>query len=303
MFTDAQMMYFYVETPLHAGTGRALGSVDLPIQRERITGYPMVQSSSVKGKLRATADKKMSKDDVITVFGPDLETGNASDHSGALAPGDAKLLLFPVRSLHGVFAWATCATALQRFVRDFAMTQTTESGTQLDWKIPELALDDAAVVTASDLVANGEIVLEEFVFKASAVADVGTDVRKIGDWLAQYALPQTPAYANYWKATLPKRLVILHDDAFRDFTQFATEVQTHVKIDQDKKTVKDGALWTAEYLPVDTLLYAPLCATPSRNGTKLDGKGILKKVTDMKLSRLQLGGDETTGHGIVGVRM
>ena len=36
------MLFLYVETPLHAGSGRGLGTVDLPIQRERATGYPMI---------------------------------------------------------------------------------------------------------------------------------------------------------------------------------------------------------------------------------------------------------------------
>jgi CRISPR type III-B/RAMP module RAMP protein Cmr4 len=55
MFQAACMLYVYAETPLHAGSGRGLGGVDLPIQRERVTGYPIVQASSLKGKLRAEA--------------------------------------------------------------------------------------------------------------------------------------------------------------------------------------------------------------------------------------------------------
>mgnify|MGYP000669322062 CR=1 FL=1 len=37
MFQATNLLFIYVETPLHAGSGRGLGSVDLPIQRERIT--------------------------------------------------------------------------------------------------------------------------------------------------------------------------------------------------------------------------------------------------------------------------
>src|SRR5437660_1291383 len=46
-------LYLYTETPLHAGAGSGLSSIDLPIQRERTTQYPLIQSSGVKGKLRA----------------------------------------------------------------------------------------------------------------------------------------------------------------------------------------------------------------------------------------------------------
>ena len=62
-------------------------------------------------------------------------------------------------------------------------------------------------------------------------------------------------------------------------------------------------LWTSESLPVDTLLYAPLMATkPRMKDVDLDAAGILKKIDDLKLTRTQLGGDETTGQGMVALR-
>jgi len=53
VFEKAAMLFLYCETPVHAGTGTSLSIVDLPIQRERITGLPIVQASSLKGVLRA----------------------------------------------------------------------------------------------------------------------------------------------------------------------------------------------------------------------------------------------------------
>jgi len=97
LFEAKTMLYVYVETPLHAGSGRALGAVDLPIQRERVTGYPIVQASGLKGRLRAEARaRKMSNLEVV--FGP--ETDKAHEHAGALSTGDAKILLFPVFSFN-----------------------------------------------------------------------------------------------------------------------------------------------------------------------------------------------------------
>ncbi|HLY31875.1 MAG TPA: RAMP superfamily CRISPR-associated protein, partial [Ktedonobacterales bacterium] len=51
-YEAAALLFLYTETPLHAGTGASLGIVDLPIQREVHTQYPMIQGSSVKGALR-----------------------------------------------------------------------------------------------------------------------------------------------------------------------------------------------------------------------------------------------------------
>jgi CRISPR-associated protein Cmr4 len=303
MFEAAQMMYFYVETPLHAGTGRALGAVDLPIQRERVSELPMVQSNGIKGKLRAMAESKngqghlrMTADDVKLVFGPD--TANASEHAGALAPTDARLLLFPVRSLAGVFAWTTSQQVLQRFARDLVITGGQPTWVSAVDDIAKAATPGCCAVSDKALMIGNQVVLEEYTFKATESASLKT----IGQWLADTALPATAEYA-YWRGQLPNQLVLLPDDAFRDFTQFATEIQTHIKIDQQKKTVQEGALWVEEYLPTDTLLYSMLCATPARNGTLVNGPDVLQKVRGMNLNRMQLGGDETTGHGIVAVRL
>lgn len=292
MFEATSMLFIYVETPLHAGTGRGLGAVDLPIQRERTTGYPIVQASSLKGVLRAEAKGRLpNNDEWLAIFGP--ETAHASDYAGALSTGDARILLFPVRSLAGVFAWTTSRDALARFQREAEMVRLKP-----DWQLPPEPAKEAALVNGTALQAGDSVVLEEFSFTPDT--SQAAAVKAIGEWLANNALPQT-GY-NYWKAALPNKLCILHEDAFRDFVLYGTEVQTHIKLDPDKKTVHGSALWTTESLPVDTLLYAPLMATPARGGASLNGQQVLQEVTGLGLSRTQLGGDETTGQGMVALR-
>ncbi|MCC6299410.1 MAG: type III-B CRISPR module RAMP protein Cmr4 [Anaerolineales bacterium] len=296
MFEEKRMMFLYVETPLHVGAGKGAGGVDLPIQRERVTGYPMVQSSGVKGCLRDVyRDKECGGDDnhenVKALFG---EAGNeGQNYAGAVAPGDARLLLFPVRSLAGVFAWTTSIHALESFKRSAGLTDQS-----VNWLFAEKPDPSGALVSAkgSDLV-TGTIVLEEYSYtaKPSAIVD------EVADWLVECALPT--AFSSYWKDALPKRLCILPEDDFRDFCAFATEIQTHVKLDPATKTASNTALWTTESLPVDTLLYAPLMATGVRNGSDpRTASDVLNELADMKLTHLQLGGDETTGQGWVATR-
>jgi CRISPR-associated protein Cmr4 len=292
MLEAKTLMFIYVETPLHAGSGRGLGAVDLPIQRERTTGYPIVQASSVKGKIRAEVrQRKGWRDDgaeVTALFGKASE--ESASAPGAIAPGDARVLLFPVRSLAGVFAWTTSLHALARFQRDCALAG-------LNFPLPELSepgKDPAAawISPNSPLKAGSSVVLEEFSFSPGEDAKVN----QIGNWIAQHALPSSYAY---WQQELPKKLIILPEDYFRDFVTYGTEVQTHVRLDPDKKTVQTGALWTTESLPVDTLLYAPLMATRSRvDGTKWSAGDVLNVLREtLHGQRVQFGGDETTGQG------
>lgn len=112
---QAKLYFVHALTPLHAGTGQGVGVIDLPIAREKATGIPYLPGSSVKGVLR-DASKSSDSAATIAVFGP--ETENASAHAGALQVADARLLLLPVRSLRGTYAWVTSPLLLRRFQRD-----------------------------------------------------------------------------------------------------------------------------------------------------------------------------------------
>ncbi len=311
MIQAKSILYVYVETSLHAGSGRGLGAIDLPIQREQTTGYPMVQASGLKGRLRAETDPdnnpnppepRLSKDEWLTIFGPDAGE-NASEFAGAFSVGDLRLLLFPVRSLSGVFAWTTSVDVLQRFQRD-ALAAGVEFKKD-DFPIPnEPANDKVYIGDNTDVLVGTSVVLEEFSFEKDESQK--TAVNAIAKWIVDTVLPREtdfPEY-TYWREQLPKKLCILPKNAFRDFATYATEVQTHIKIEPATKTVQSGALWTVESLPTDTVMYAPLMATPPRRKPPViaDGKAILEKVTALKLNRMHLGGDETTGQGMVALR-
>lgn len=293
MFEAMRMLYLYVETPLHAGTGRGLGAIDLPIQRERATSYPIVHAGGLKGCLRAATRDKLKAGEEgthLAVFGP--ESNNADAHAGALAPHDGRVLLFPVRSMAGVFAWTTSIDALQRFVRSAEL-----SGTTLDWKLPgPVAANQALVAQNSQLITADKVLLEDYAF-TSVRSDV---VSTVGEWLAGHALPGGTVY-KYWQDQLPLKLCILPDATFCDFVRVLTEVATRVQLDPDKKTVAQGP-WAEEYLPVDTLLYAPLLASRARDGSGLSSAQVLEWVTEHTPERLQLGGDETVGRGVVHLR-
>jgi len=297
MFEAHDVLYLYAETPLHVGMGATIGVVDLPIQRERVTHYPCVPGPGLKGALRAEvelAGNEAGNPEVVDVFGP--ETANASDHAGAVSFGDARLLLFPVRSLRGVFAWTTSVPVLARFARDLAAAGIAG--------LPELPpaprTSSASASQWATVNAGGSIVLEEYCFSHFAEGD--TQARELAEWLAEHALPASSEYDHYRKA-LTARLVILPEDEFRDFTQVATEVVTRAQLDRDTKTVKRGQLWTEEMLPAETLLYAPLHFTKvRRNGSAMSGMEIGKALRRLSPGRLQIGGDETIGRGIVSLR-
>jgi CRISPR-associated protein Cmr4 len=267
------LLYLHAITSLHPGSGTALGVVDLPIQRERHTGWPVIPGSTIKGVLRDACRRKNGDDPLLEVaFG---KGGEKDSYAGALSITDARVLAFPVRSLKGVFAWVTCPQALRRHQRDADM-----AGQPV--KLPALAgVGEGKALAAEKCplrTSQGKIVLEEFVFE------------------------HVPAALDLFGA-LPvedrPRVAVLDDSEFSYFVTNATEVTARIGLNAETKTVKSGALFYQEFLPAETLLYSIVLGAASHKPEEvMPAEAILGHVFQQLPEYLQIGGEETTGKGI-----
>ncbi len=287
-------------TPTHVGAGSGLGHIDLPIYREAHTDFPAIPASAIKGVFRTRwiyellrnmedIGLKASHLETLIEGGKDklnenikklkdrrelmndipegkrkeimklIELFGSKDSEGKLTFSDARILFFPVRSLKGIYALITCPYVIRRFCED---TQKDISN------IPEpnneecITLSDKVIVNFGG---NEFVVLEEFSFKVS---------NKETDW-------EPPEDVD------KDRVVIVSDDVFKHMVKSYTEVQTHIKVDIEKGTVRQGGLWFEEYLPAESILYFALF----KNGVNYQ----IQKET------LQIGGNSSTGKGFVEV--
>lgn len=299
MFKKAQVMFLYTESSLHCGSGTSLGVIDLPIQREKYTDYPVCQASGIKGVIREWFELQGNNmEKVKYTFGPDFTRGDSDAHAGAATFTDARLLLFPVRSLNGVFAYTTSRFALSRLKRDLQM-----AGVQVDWNIPTESGDKIIGVTESKIAdTNNKVVLEEYTFDFQA--DEGA--KAIAEWIAANAIPQVNEYA-FWRDKVKTDMLILPENTFRDFVKLSTEVQARIRINNETKTVDKGALFYEEALPSDSLLYSvvmahdPACDSNERPSDLKNDADVMAFVSSINGNRLQFGGDATIGKGIVNV--
>ncbi len=309
--SDANLLFIHALTGLHPGGGTALGVVDLPVQRERHTQWPMIAGASLKGVLRdacrpPTTDDG-SHDQWLAAFGP--ETTRASDFAGALAFTDARLLAFPVRSLRGVFAWVTCPTVLDRLRRDAKLLAGNENPPPEPPRPKRghaacprqsdnlIAVPSAGTGSGEPLDEDGRLLLEEFEFRCAA-DDSGTAA-----WVADRAIPESDTATA---ERLTRNLIVLHDDDFTHFARHATEVMARVRLNYERKTAEDGALFYEEFLPPETLFYTVVLATSSRRpGTKRDAAGMLGFLQDQVRARpiVQIGADQTIGKGLCAMRL
>lgn len=292
MFQQQSALFLYAVSPVHMGAGQAVGIIDNPIQRERHTGHPCFAGSGIKGAVRHSFEAIGGDATLIDrLFGPDA--GSSDLHAGAVSFGDAQLVALPVRSLKGGYVYATCPQALSRAQRLLGLI-----GISANW--PTLTVNDEHCLLANPalLSSGGKLHLEAFEY----TAQVSQDLPKVAEDIAARALPDGLAY-DFFRNKLKTDLVVLSDTDFGYFAHNAMLVEPHVRIDPDTGTAKDGGLFYTENLPPESLLVAPLLASQTRTVKKDDwddASGVMakmKNVIDGEL--LQIGGDATTGRGLV----
>lgn len=303
MFKIANLMFLYTETSLHAGSGTSLGVVDLPIQREKYTDFPIIQASGVKGAVREWFEFRFtddgSKRKIELTFGPDKIGSEESGYAAAITFTDARILLFPVRSLKGIFAYCTSPTVLERFRRDAQIASVP-----IEWTVPPSPNDQTVlgVQEGNDVSDGDQVLLEEYAFGLKG----DKQVSYIAQWLSCHAFPNGSEY-EFWRKKVRKSLLVLPDNAFRDFVKLSTEVQARIKIDNTTRTVdrKTGGLFYEEALLPDSLLYSVMLAHDPMKDDRSDlanAGAVLNFMDGIRGKRLQLGGDATIGRGIVSVR-
>jgi CRISPR-associated protein Cmr4 len=295
MFERQAAVFLYAVSPVHMGAGTAAGVIDNPIQRERHTGHPSFAGSGIKGALRHGFEAIGGDPALIDrLFGPASRSDEL--HAGALSIGDAQLVVFPIRSLKGGFVYATCPQALARARRLLALV-----GVECVWSIPEVPEGDCVMANPALLSSGDRLHLEAFEYQARISATLPV----LAADLAGRAMPAGEAYA-YFRSKLSQDLVVLSDTDFSYFVEHATLVEPHVRIDETTGTASSGGLFYTENLPPEAVLLAPLMASATRSAKadRLEATDVLFKLKTLLDGRmLQLGGDATTGRGLVMARV
>jgi len=250
------------ETSIRVGS-EATDGIDLPVVRERTTGYPVILGSGLKGALRQRAED---------VWGPDepkvKEIFGEPDQAGAVSVTDARLLLLPVRSLQGPFRWVTCPYVLDRYRRDCRLGGTALEPFRLAGIAPGRAL-------AADA---GTMFLEEMTLEAVR-ADLEVLAREVGQLVYHPSL----------RERLLSVLTVASDEDFGHLACSALPANAHNALD-DPANVDENPWY--ETVPPETLFYA-LLLTRSADVRPLQ---YLKELFE-QYPYLQMGGNETVGQG------
>lgn len=299
MSSNKKLLLMYCEENLHVGSGSATGTIDLPIQRESHTGFPKIESSSLRGAIRE-AIRDSIDNDKENIFESVFGKWDSGDQHSAIDFPDAKLLFFPVRSYLGVFAWITCPLVLNRFSKDIE--------NWINIKIPlevcDIKNNEIIVQNNSILESNNEVVLEEFLFtKISGTenSDPTSDElfpkindKQLGEWMAT-ALNN----AHNIICGLKDQIAIVSDDVFKDFVNLYTVKITRNRIDPETGTATGMALFNEEFIPSESIFYSFALASDEFKNDGLKALQVIKFITQNFRTVFRLGGDKGIGKGLV----
>jgi CRISPR-associated protein Cmr4 len=252
-----------VITPVHVGEGAAVGAVDLPVARERHTGWPIVPGSALKGAVRVRAGGVAREPARIArTFGS--EPGE-DPIRGEVSFGDATLLALAVRSLQGTFALLTSPLALARLSRWLPEPPP----------IPEPGVERVCCADPARLTLpkRDRVVLEDLTLLPEG-SDLHPWVERLRTWVGDEAPLE--------------HLALVHDDVFSLAARIWLPIRTRAAIDDDG-VVKTGHLFTTETLPPETLLVTTV------RGASREHEGLLPEAGEL----FSLGGQRTIGCGRV----
>ena len=298
----SKILWLHCISPLHVGAGRGVGYIDLPIMREKVTNWPFVPGSSIKGVIadHFDASKEQNRRDCElkrAAFGQTDNQEQQGSNSGSLVFTDARLVCLPVRSLYGTFTWCTSPLCLARLARDFEACGVAVPSNPLaifaeakDNKNAILIPNNSSCLTDG----SKRVYLEDLDFEVQEC----DAVLKWGEAIANAVFPDADAS---WRDEFMKRFSVVSDEIFSFLCETATQIDARIRIQPDSKTVAEGALWYEESLPAETILAGlAWCDAVYRNKDAATQGTLFEKFCTEPLA-LQVGGKASVGRGRVHV--
>jgi len=282
---QTRLFHLHALSALHCGTGQSAGVVDLPIARARATQLPQVPGSSLRGVLREHTHNNNPEAE-SALFGPRKISNNEDSFAGALAVGDAQLLLLPVRCLAGISCLITSPFILRHYARDLrrAGIDTPALPTPPD-------ADTALLPDDSVNRLDGKLVLED--------SDLNTRSDPATKQWAALIASHIHADDADARADLATRIAVLPDGMMSFLSETATEVRARIAIDPDTGTVKTGALWYEENLPAEAVLWGVYAISDRPQDQRQRNAAPAKPRLPASDTLLQLGGKAGVGRGLV----
>ena len=278
------LMYLCTESPTHVGIINGEGPPVLRIQREPVTGYPVISALRLKGTVRAAAREADWNDEAIQcVFG-----GPAA--RGMLSITDAHLVALPVPTLRRTFVWATSQIMLARLARKYRAVGLDSP------PVPGPPPGSATAASVGWTGPQGKRILGPRMAPVAPLPD-----RALAAWadrIARDAIGETTESAAL-ASKLRSDLLAVGSDVMSVLSSEGMEVTAQVRI-SDAKTVESD-LFYIEYLPANTIMATSILLRS--RGVHAAGENLRMLTRLLHGNLVQVGGGEMHGRGLARARI
>ncbi|MCI4463568.1 MAG: type III-B CRISPR module RAMP protein Cmr4 [Caldisericum sp.] len=290
-----QHKIFLIETLTNTCVGSgdvSFGIADITIQKDPVTSLPIFNPSSVKGALREHMEKILTKNEIETIFGSEV------DKPGIVKFYEARLLLLPLRSSQKVFYYATSVNALEDFkeaLKVFCKEDVSKFDAFINKVKEQLEQKKADFVVFEE--AKG-LEIEDYEYKDNCKVDIENDTKE-----SVSKILGLPNLSN---------LAVFNDDIFKRICVNSLPVIARNKIGNDGKSEN---LFYEEVLPRRSKLWLMLgyhkvedkkennASDESKNNNVEDKKVALNKFENsLKNDLIQFGGNASIGYGVTKIK-
>ena len=291
-----QHKFFLIETLTNTCVGSgdvSFGIADITIQKDPVTSLPIFNPSSVKGALREHMEKILTKNEIETIFGSEV------DKPGIVKFYEARLLLLPLRSSQKVFYYDTSVNALEEFkeaLKDFCKEDVSKFDAFINKVKEQFEQKKADFVVFEE--AEG-LEIEDYEYKDNCKVDIENDTKE-----SVSKILGLPNLSN---------LAVFNDDIFKRICENSLPVIARNKIGNDGKSEN---LFYEEVLPKRSKLWLMLgyhkvedkkennASDESKDNNVEDKKVALNKFENiLKNDLIQFGGNASIGYGVTKINM
>lgn len=264
-------------TNTHVGSGdTTYGVVDKIVQRDTITGLPVIHSSGLKGSFRELMayikkpNNPVSGNEdpaVVAIFGAKKDAKGLS--AGSHTFHDAHLLVIPIRSNVKPFFRATSKERLNEFLDKVALFVSKEKR--------DCFYKNLEILLKQDVERNTPVVFDES----------NTDVR-LENW--RWQADRKSECVRKAVTILGENIAILHDD---DFTELCRELPVIARNNLENGISQN--LWYEEVVPRESVFYSFVTYGTSETQKlwcNLNSGNLL----------LQVGANATIGYGLCEIK-
>ncbi len=273
------ILILHAYTPIHQGIGQVPAPVDLPIAREKPSGYPIIRH--MKGPIRAFLENMKGNNndnDIKKWFGSSPEGGTDEDASaGSVIFSDAYLLLFPVRSAKRGIVWLSSPYIVDRFLRHKRLLCGGRYNKTLlrdsDMKDGKIYFIDKGIQNNYDIIEGYEV--------SEEILELPSDIKQMFNIIVDSVEGIDMSY-----------IALTTNATFSFIVENFTEIVPRIRIGESG-TVEEGPWWE-ENIPAETVFYMWI-------QDRKENSDIPRLIEKISGKFIDVGGNITLGRGKVKV--